>query len=521
MTVLSDEARTEADRELEQPPHQTESNESQTASEFIDSQLRLEADAREALPYSFEHCTYPLGPLRQSLFSCLTCNPPPASVSDPYTPAGVCYACSIACHGEHILVELFNKRNFTCDCGTTRLPATAPCTLRIDPRTGTKGPVHSQSPAPGNNYNQNFRNRFCGCGELYDPVKQEGTMYQCLGLATEVEGGCDEDWWHPECLLGLPRDWHTLGHKVTHIEKKTASGQSLEESLESDTDKNHPIPPGFPDEDQIEAIICYKCIATSPWVKRYVNSEGFKSLRHANGGQHKNHSLPIKAGAGAGAGADFTSTVSEVKVEERSEVMAVSKKRKADDNDLVSGSSSPKKVKNEVNDTIAEPTEPSTCRSAILPPPPPGYISLVACDEDFRSRLCRCPNCYPSLSKYPQLLEEEEIYEPPLSEDGENAEGGGSVGTGSLLDRGEAALSNVDRVRAIEGVMVYNHLKDKVKSFLQPFAESGQAVGAEDIKAYFEKLRGDAEAIRAAGGAALAGTGDMEGGDNRREESGY
>lgn len=69
--------------------------------------------------------------------------------------------------------------------------------------------------------------------------------------------------------------------------------------------------------------------------------------------------------------------------------------------------------------------------------------------------------------------------------------------------------------------MVYNHLKDKVKSFLQPFAESGKAVGAEDIKAYFEKLRGDAEAIRAAGGAAVAsGDGTDGGGDNRREESG-
>ena len=67
--------------------------------------------------------------------------------------------------------------------------------------------------------------------------------------------------------------------------------------------------------------------------------------------------------------------------------------------------------------------------------------------------------------------------------------------------------------------MVYNHLKDKVKSFLQPFAESGQAVGAEDIKAYFEKLRGDAEAVRAAGAAAVAG-GNDNGGDNRREESG-
>lgn len=67
--------------------------------------------------------------------------------------------------------------------------------------------------------------------------------------------------------------------------------------------------------------------------------------------------------------------------------------------------------------------------------------------------------------------------------------------------------------------MVYNHLKDKVKSFLQPFAESGQAVGAEDIKAYFEKLRGDEQGIQAA--AVSSGNGGGEGGgDNRREQSG-
>lgn len=70
--------------------------------------------------------------------------------------------------------------------------------------------------------------------------------------------------------------------------------------------------------------------------------------------------------------------------------------------------------------------------------------------------------------------------------------------------------------------MVYNHLKDKVKSFLQPFAESGQAVGAEDIKAYFEKLRGDEQAIKSTGGAAFAGGDEGEGeGDGRREQRGY
>lgn len=78
--------------------------------------------------------------------------------------------------------------------------------------------------------------------------------------------------------------------------------------------------------------------------------------------------------------------------------------------------------------------------------------------------------------------------------------------------------ANVVAFRLTEGVMVYNHLKDKVKSFLQPFAESGQAVGAEDIKAYFEKLRGDEQGIRAA--AVSRGNGGGDGGDNRREQSG-
>jgi len=65
--------------------------------------------------------------------------------------------------------------------------------------------------------------------------------------------------------------------------------------------------------------------------------------------------------------------------------------------------------------------------------------------------------------------------------------------------------------------MVYNQLRDKVKSFLQPFAESGQAVGAEDIKAYFEKLRGDDQAIK----LAAAGADQSDGGsEDKREEQG-
>ncbi|CAK40319.1 uncharacterized protein An09g04650 [Aspergillus niger] len=366
------------------------SQNSQTAKEFIESQIRLEADAREVLPYSFDTCTQDLGPLRQSLFACLTCNP--STSEESYTPAAVCYSCSISCHGEHDLVELFNKRNFVCDCGTTRMPATSPCTLRNDPKTGAKG-VHSEQPHQGNKYNHNFQNKFCGCGEDYDPHKERGTMFQCLGLGTVETGGCGEDWWHPECLIGLPRDWY------------------------KDTDKP---------------------ITTEP---------------------------------------SFTSS------------------------------------------------NPSAPKHTHLPTTPPSRTFSLFLKDDFRDHFCRCRDCYPHLASHPQLREEEETYEPPMSEDGDGdgPNGGGSTGTGSLLDRGEAALSNIDRVRAIEGAMVYNHLRDKVKEFLKPFAETGKAVSAEDIKSYFEKLRGDEQSIRDAASSAAGGGGgdDGDGGDggNRREQS--
>ncbi|MCJ1254635.1 hypothetical protein MMC24_002450 [Lignoscripta atroalba] len=320
-------------------------------------------------------------------------------------------------------------------------------------------------------------------------------MFQCVGLATEQEGGCGEDWWHPECLLGLSRDWYksSKGMQTEH-----SSNNSPDHHAELSSEEDHPSPPGFPHEDEFEALICYKCTEANPWIKRYAGSEGFLSPLYHKPGVH---------------GANEATTKEKLTQVELSIVPAgtytsnqdtvpVSKKRKAEEDEAKAGSDSPKKPKVESDDRNSPNGMPSIIRDHdCLPPPPHGLISLL---------------------KHPQLLEEEETYEPPLSDDGDNPEAPASVGTGSLLDRGEAALSNVDRVRAIEGVMVYNHLKEKVKSFLQPFAESGQVVGAEDIKAYFEKLRGDAEAIKAAGGAAEAAGDDTNGeGDNRREQHGY
>lgn len=493
------------------------SESSQTAQEYIASQLSLEADAREALPYQFDTCTKPLGPLRQSIYACLTCTPPPASQYQQFTPAGVCYSCSISCHGEHTLVELFGKRDFVCDCGTTRLANSGtPCSLRPNLATGRKGGVTGEEARVGNKYNQNFKGHFCGCGEEYDPELEKGTMFQCLGLGHVEDGGCGEDWWHPECLMGLPR----AKPEVSKTPKEETDGQleTVKEEAEDGSEQpptNGPedahtaeddAPPGFPHEDDFDHLICYKCVDAFPWIKQYAGTAGF-----------------LLGIPNDGSGAHTTKVDTETTTE-----VAETKKRKAED-DAEDSQESNKKLKadpesSEVTTTIADPSANSTAaapKHASLPSAASVPISLFA-KEDFRDHLCRCGECFPLLMKHPQLLEEEDTYEPPVSEsdhDENRSVGGRSVNSGSLVDRGEAALSSMDRVRAIEGVMAYNHVRDKVKAFLQPFAESGQPVGAEDIKTYFAKLRGDEQAIREA--AVGAENGGAVQGDGRKEQDGY
>ncbi|USP75247.1 uncharacterized protein yc1106_02521 [Curvularia clavata] len=542
------------------------SESSQTAADFIKEQLSLEAEAREALPYQFDTCTRDLGPLRQSLYACLTCNPAPASSAQQYTPAGVCYSCSISCHGEHTLVELFNKRNFICDCGTTRIPDMTPCTLRLNAKTGRKGEVTGEEPAKTNKYNQNFQNKFCGCGQDYDPHEEKGIMFQCLGLGGCDEGGCGEDWWHPECLVGFTREEYSRmiekpetetnkgagdGMDVDRTEGKSneANGNAAETVPSNQTaiadavanengadgndiaaeggedDDDPPLPPGFPAEDDFDHFLCYKCVAANPWIQKYAGSAGFLPPIY--------HDKTIAL-----------SHTQNATVAEPEQANTATKKRKASDNDeeqhATSSLAAPVATKRQKSedpsgtlssipeDLPALPTPPKQLeapRHTSLPPLPETALTTpfsLFLKPDFRDYFCHCDECYPQLKLHPQLLEEEETYEPPVSEDGEA--GAQSVGTGSILDRGEAAFNNMDRVRAIQGAMAYAHIRDKVSAFLKPFAESGQAVGAEDVKAYFEKLRGDAQGIADAAGGAKASRNEEDGGvggNGRKEQDGY
>lgn len=516
---------------------------SQTAQDYIAAQLRLEADAREALPYQFDTCTKPLGALRQSVFACLTCTPPnQKEEGKQFVPAGVCYSCSISCHGEHELVELFSKRDFECDCGTTRLAQNGtPCSLRVNAETGRKGGVSGEEARVGNRYNQNFKGRFCGCGEEYDPEKEKGTMFQCLGLGTVEQGGCGEDWWHAECLMGLPRQGHGVEGK-----KEDGVLETVKEEAENGTNGEHeehdeaPLPAGFPHEDDFDLLICYKCAEAFPWIKAYAGMPGFLPGVAADGSREqvipgRDKVLDI-----------LTSTTP---------ASADSRKRKAEDDEAETGADdtqpASKKTKPsaiEQEDALVQqeqpPVETTTSattdqvpapKHASLGPSPSRPITLFL-NPSFRDSLCHCRTCFPLLKPHPQLLEEESSYEPPLSTTSSADAGGespaaaghhtsssraGSIHSGgSLLERGEAALSAMDRVQALEGVRAYNHVKDKVKQFLQPFAESGRQVSSQDVVGYFARLREEEQRARESLANGNGGGGGVEG-DGRREQGGY
>ena len=128
-----------------------------TAVDIVDQQQKLEREAQQVLPGKFEKCTFDQGYIRQALYSCKTCYPEEADL------AGFCYSCSIACHADHELFELFPKRHFRCDCGLLKKnnnnnkagdneesSSSCCCTLR-----------DNKEPNLENKYNHNFRGRYC------------------------------------------------------------------------------------------------------------------------------------------------------------------------------------------------------------------------------------------------------------------------------------------------------------------------------------------------------------------------
>ncbi|XP_053664715.1 putative E3 ubiquitin-protein ligase UBR7 [Anopheles marshallii] len=149
-----------------------------TMADILQEQEELEETSRAVLGGSDEkNCTYSKGYVgRQALYACLTCVPEARGVESKRS--GICLACSLQCHDNHELLELYTKRNFRCDCGGKRMPDVK---CKLEPR--------KEEENERNRYNQNFSGLYCVCHRPYpDPEDDvDDEMIQCIVC---------EDWYH-------------------------------------------------------------------------------------------------------------------------------------------------------------------------------------------------------------------------------------------------------------------------------------------------------------------------------------
>ncbi|TYJ56609.1 hypothetical protein B9479_002701 [Cryptococcus floricola] len=414
-----------------------------TLQSLIDVSDRIQDDARETLPFKFDECSYGKGHLRQSVWSCIDCG-----------GKGVCYGCSISCHGEHKLVELWTKRSFRCDCPTTSMQPEPPAGNQVKRRRCALNPpeIQPQSPNHNNKYTHNFEGEFCRCGRDYDAETEEEAMLSCLGC---------EDWFHESCLnLRLPASIESeatteqlptpvtassqhLGEPVPASSAPSVDAQAAEE--EDDDDERVIIP-----SDTYDSLICSACVRSNPFMKSQAGKGGWMMIEPSSSGSWEVIGKSV-------TGSDSQS-VDEMKNGKRAlqedEADAHAKKIKLDDATVKASS--------------GEETSDWKWQGK-------GDVFLShGIREKLKTQLDES-----TISSLPFPLEDGDIYEPARDEQEDQT-------TEEVMTQ---ALSNLPRVQTIEALHGYQRLKNRLSEMLAERAADGRSVSKEDVDEMFEQLR--------------------------------
>ncbi|OWZ65599.1 hypothetical protein AYX15_02945 [Cryptococcus neoformans] len=408
-----------------------------TLQSLIDVSDRMANEAKEALPYNFDECSYSKGYLRQSVWSCLDCG-----------EKGVCYGCSISCHSEHRLVELWTKRSFRCDCPTVSMQAEQPSGSKRRKCVLNRPETQPQLPNEKNRYSKNFQGKFCRCGRDYDPETEEEAMLCCLGC---------EDWFHETCLnLRQPAD------KTSNLSQPLAEDPQLPtlvtapddapsdlateegEEEEGEGDEQVLIP-----SDTYDSLICGECVLSNSFLTSQAGKEGFMIIEPRESswvvvGRDIRQEDEVTVGLGEKRGLEESHETSKrVKLDDGSE---------ARERDAFTDSERRKGK---------------------------GDIFLA---HGVRNRL-KFQLDTDTISSLPFPLEDEEIYEPP--QDVEQEE--------TIEEATSRVVSSLPRIQAIEALYGYQRLKEQLNDMLRSHVQSGKTVSKEDIEELFEKLKATRE----------------------------
>lgn len=400
-----------------------EDEETITMIDVIEREEKLEEEASAVLGNSDEkNCTYPKGYIsRQALYSCATC------YNGSGKEAAICLACSLECHENHDVYELYTKRNYRCDCGNSKFKADFECKL-LDKQP--KAPLNED-----NIYNHNFVGRYCVCDRKYPPDENDDSpessdeMWQCIIC---------EDWYHTKHLgaIDLPSKFEELvcGQCVEkldflHFYKLLDSIQKYKAPTKSDQRQ--------PDQST-ELVEQTTVVVQDGATQSTTNPNATKEISESdtNDSQAENKD-PIQ-----GASSSLSSAV-------KSSCILEDLKKLEDSKKLEKG---------------------------------PMFWS----DCGWRAELCKCPKCMEmyEAKKCLYLIDEKDTvqyYEAQGKALAKNGE--------TPLERGMSALNRMNRAAVVEALHGYDELKADLSEYLRKFADTKKVVREEDIHEFFQQLR--------------------------------
>lgn len=420
------------------------------------------------------------------MYACLTCTP--EAKTRPEKRAGVCLACSYRCHDGHELIELYTKRNFRCDCGTSKILSIR---CKLDPM--------KMEDNDKNSYNQNFSGVYCTCKRPYpDPEDNiDDEMIQCVVC---------EDWYH-----------------LRHLECSV------------------------PNTDTFEEMICFNCMQNNEFLQYY--SHLCLIAKSDDGEKQNGDSSKIDMDVSVtdehnGNDATLPSDASVVKCKDEPESSIKNDEIKIKDvkteesnikNDTHANlqpmdTESENKplakeeeiLNDEINQCIRDIIEISKntmeveCTNDIFETPTakrpkldgecsssssagtsvamnicrkPSKILCRIIGSSFwpthwRKSLCKCSDCM-DLYKRNKVEFLTDVEDTVLH----YQEKGLSRATSEQThDRDMAALSNLDHVAQIEVIHGYNKLKRKLTEFLSGFVTEQRTVTSKDVTDFFQKM---------------------------------
>lgn len=460
-----------------QPPEATESafpdedEETITMQDVIERENELEEEAAAVLGNSdAKNCTYPKGYIpRQALYSCETC------VDTDNKPAAICLACSLECHNNHVLHELYTKRNFRCDCGNSKFKSNFECKLME--KGSKKVPLNEQ-----NKYNHNFDGKYCVCDKVFPPDDNDNspeandTMLQCIVC---------EDWYHSKHLgtKEIPSKFEEMiclqcVKKLDFIHYYRDIEKSEEQKSDSDSVTKISL-----NNNNNSATVDNNNDAASMIKDEHVPE---KSKEPIAGSSKSVGSSSVVTNTNT-CESDTNDSQAENKDPVSSEKIAQAEPQQAN----LSGRCILEELKSQTTEDVIEGVKEENCgdaanKPAIVNKEVSVESTLFWSSCNWRSKLCRCQKC---LSMYKEkecefLLDHKDTipyYEAQGIANSKNGE--------TPLERGMSALNKMNRAAVVEALHGYDELKADLSSYLKKFADSKKVVREEDIHEFFSQLK--------------------------------